>query len=199
MNRWSKGFVQYYDRLMGPLEQKRFRRIRAELVGKASGNVLEVGCGTGINFDFYKNVRVTAIEPNPIFRKIALERASSTLAEVHVIEGNAEQLPFTNHTFDTVIGTLILCTIPDPVQAIREMKRVCKPAGTLLLFEHVRHKNIMLATLQDVMTPIWKKVCDGCHLNRDTIELIREEGFEIVEVKTYLSSIFVTIEIRNRG
>jgi ubiquinone/menaquinone biosynthesis C-methylase UbiE len=183
---------------MNPLENKRFKDIRSELINKANGNVLEIGCGTGINFEFYKNVCVTAIEPNPVLRKTSYERASIAKIPIHIIEGNAEQLPFSDNSFDTVVGTLILCTIPDPIKAIREIMRVCKSSGTILLFEHVRHENRILGTLQDLLTPIWKRVCDGCHLNRDTIKFLRQEELEIISRKTYLKNIFVTVEARNK-
>lgn len=159
---------------------------------------MEIGCGTGINFSFYKNVSVTAIEPNPLLRKTSLERASVAKAPIHVMEGYAEQLPFADHSFDTVVGTLVLCTIPNPVEAIREISRVCKPTGTILLFEHVRHENRLLGKLQDLLTPIWKRACDGCHLNRDTIHLLRQEDIEIIEINKHLGNIFITIEARKK-
>jgi ubiquinone/menaquinone biosynthesis C-methylase UbiE len=183
---------------MNPLENKRFKDIRSELINSAKGKVLEIGCGTGINFDFYKDVCVTAIEPNPVLRKTSYERASTAQIPIHVIEGNAEQLPFSDNSFDTVVGTLILCTIPNPTKAIREIIRVCKPSGTILLFEHVRHENKILGALQDLLTPIWKRVCDGCHLNRDTIKLLSQEELEIIRIKTHLKNIFITVEARNK-
>lgn len=183
---------------MKPLETKRFINIRTELITKAKGEVLEIGCGTGINFSFYKDVSVTAIEPNSLLRKTSLERASAAKAPIHVIEGNAEQLPFADHSFDTVVGTLVLCTIPNPVEAIREFSRVCKPTGTILLFEHVRHENRLLGKLQDLLTPIWKRACDGCHLNRDTIHLLRQEDIEIIETNKHLGNIFITVEARKK-
>jgi ubiquinone/menaquinone biosynthesis C-methylase UbiE len=183
---------------MKPLETKRFIHIRSELISKAKGDVLEIGCGTGINFSFYKDVSVTAIEPNPFLRKTSYERAAAAKTPIHVMEGNAEQLPFSEHSFDTVIGTLVLCTIPNPVEAIREISRVCKPTGTILLFEHVRHENSLLGKLQDFLTPIWKRACDGCHLNRDTIHLLRQEDIEIIEINKHVGNIFITVEARKK-
>lgn len=181
---------------MKPLETKRFIDIRSELINKAKGEVLEIGCGTGVNFNFYKDVSVTACEPNPVLRKTAYKRAFEAKTPIHVIEGNAEQLSFSDNSFDTVVGTLVLCTIPNPVKAIREIIRVCKPTGTILLFEHVRHENRILGKLQDLLSPIWKSACDGCHLNRDTVNLLRHEEIEIVEMKKYLGKIFITVEAR---
>ncbi|KQX46595.1 class I SAM-dependent methyltransferase [Paenibacillus sp. Root444D2] len=181
---------------MKPLETKRFIDIRSELISKAKGEALEIGCGTGINFSFYKDVSVTAIEPNPVLRKTSYKRASEAKTSIRVIEGNAERLSFADHSFDTVVGTLVLCTIPNPVEAIREISRVCKPTGTILLFEHVRHENSVIGKLQDLLSPIWKRACDGCHLNRDTIHLLKQEDIEIIEIKKHLGDIFVTVEAR---
>jgi ubiquinone/menaquinone biosynthesis C-methylase UbiE len=183
---------------MKPLETKRFIDIRSELINKAMGEVFEIGCGTGINFNFYKDVSVTAIEPNPVLRKTSYKRASEAKTPIHVMEGNAEQLSFSDNSFDTVVGTLVLCTIPNPVKAIREIIRVCKPTGTILLFEHVRHENRILGMLQDLLSPIWKRACDGCHLNRDTITLLRQEEIEIIEIKKHLGNIFITVEARKK-
>ncbi|MBP1155583.1 MULTISPECIES: class I SAM-dependent methyltransferase [unclassified Paenibacillus] len=182
---------------MKPLEKKTFTQIRTEIISKAEGEVLEIGCGTGINFPFYKHVSVTAIEPNDVLRDLAHKRADQTDAPIHVVEGNAEKLPFKDHSFDTVVGTLVFCTIPDPKKAIREMMRVCKPKGKILIFEHTRHEHKMLAAMQDLLTPIWKRICDGCHLNRNTEQLLRQEGIEIVNKKTYMNKIFITVEGRN--
>ncbi|MCI3923781.1 class I SAM-dependent methyltransferase [Paenibacillus sp. TRM 82003] len=193
-------FVTHYDRLMGPLERRRFAAIRRELLGRASGRALELGCGTGVNFPLYpRDVRLTAIEPNALFLDKARERASEARSgmRIEVVESSAESLPFADDAFDTVVGTLVFCTIPDARTAVREMKRVCRPGGKLLLFEHVRHERPALAALQDALTPWWSKVCDGCHLNRATETLLKEEGIEIVRKDEYLGRIFVSLEGRN--
>jgi len=179
---------------MQPLERRAFRRIRAELLQRASGDVLELGCGTGINFDLYRNVNVIAIEPNAIMRQTAVTRAEQARVPVQVMEGSAEELPFENNTFDTIVGTLVFCTIPDPRKALQEAIRVCKPGGKLLLFEHVLLRNKALATLQHALNPLWKRVCDGCHLNRDTLELLRQEGVAIRSRQSYYRQVFVTVE-----
>jgi ubiquinone/menaquinone biosynthesis C-methylase UbiE len=182
---------------MKPLETNAFTVIRKDLVNKAKGKVLEIGCGTGINFPLYESVQVSAIEPNAILRKSADLRAHQARVPIDVMAGNAEQLEFEDNSFDTVVGTLVFCTIPNPGRAIKEVIRVCKPQGKILLFEHIRHENKVLAALQEILTPIWKKMCDGCHLNRNTEELFRHEGIEILNRNTYLNKIFITIEARN--
>ncbi|WP_342045325.1 class I SAM-dependent methyltransferase [Bacillus sp. OTU530] len=190
-------FPKYYDFFMGPLEKGKFQSIRKKLLQKANGVVLEVGSGTGINFPYYESViKVTAIEPNQHMIKRSSKRREMSVVPIEVIEESAERLPFADNTFDTVVATLVLCTIPNPELAVQEMKRVCKSKGKILLFEHVRVKNPFLATLQDWLTPLWKKGCDGCCLNRDTVQMIQANGLEILNKRTFYNGFFIELELK---
>lgn len=167
-------FTNWYDFFMKALEKKKFTRIRKELLSKATGCVLELGSGTGVNFPFYKAaVSVTAIEPSQDMIKHSLSKLNNAVVPVKVVQGNAEELPFEANMFDSVVATLVFCTIPNPEKAMLEMKRVCKPGGKILLFEHVKMENRYLSILQELLTPIWKKICGGCCLNRNTIGLLK--------------------------
>nr|WP_077214844.1 class I SAM-dependent methyltransferase [Bacillus dakarensis] len=193
----GKWFPSIYDMAMSPLEKGTFKTIRKELIGKAAGRVLEIGAGTGINFPFYQNVeRVDAIEPNPLMIEKAKKRLHLADVPVQYHTQSAENLSFPNMTFDSVVATLVLCSIPDPVSALKEIKRVAKPNASILFFEHVKMEQPFLAQLQETLTPAWKKVCDGCHLNRNTLALIREAGFEIQKVESYYKGLFLVIECR---
>lgn len=193
----SKTFAKWYDTLMGPLEKGKFKSIRFDLVKKARGAVLELGSGTGINFPLYECAEsVIAIEPSQHMITQSEGRIKKAKVPIKVVHANAEQLPFDNDTFETVVGTLVFCSIPKPEKAIMEMKRVCKPGGRILLFEHVKMENTQLAHLQDWLTPFWKKVCDGCCLNRDTLQLVKENGFKIVQVKKLYKGLFIVIEAK---
>lgn len=194
MSASSRWFHRRYDRLMEPLERRSFLPIRTALLARAKGDVLEIGSGTGINFPLYRNVRVTAIEPSAAMREQAKARIRQSAVPVTVLPGTAERLPFGADAFDTVVGTLVLCTVPDAAQAVREMKRVCRPGGRLLLFEHVRLEHPVWGRLQDALTPAWKRLCDGCHLNRDTMRLLRSEGFEIMKLQSLWGGIFIAVE-----
>ncbi|CAG7645604.1 class I SAM-dependent methyltransferase [Paenibacillus allorhizosphaerae] len=196
MSRW---FHRYYDRLMEPLERRRFLTIRTSLLSCAKGEVLEIGSGTGINFPLYRDVHVTAVEPSALMREQSTARVRQASVPITVIPGTAERLPFEPDVFDTVVGTLVLCTVPDAVQAVREMKRVCRPGGTLLLFEHVRLDHPVWGRLQDALTPAWKRLCDGCHLNRDTMRLLRSEGLDIVKTQSCMGHIFIAVEAVKRA
>lgn len=187
-----------YDVAMKPLEKTRFEKIRAGLVRKAQGRVLEIGFGTGANFRYYRNVeQVDAIEPNPAMGKQAVKRIKKIRIPIRLYQAKAEQLPFADNSFDSVVATLVFCTIPEPVRALQEIQRVSKPGGKLLLFEHVKMDQKMMGKTQEALTPIWKKLCDGCHLDRDTLGLVKKSGWDIEKVTSHYGGLFLTIECRN--
>jgi ubiquinone/menaquinone biosynthesis C-methylase UbiE len=191
----SKYFARNYDAFMGLLEKKGFSDIRQELLKEAKGNVLEIGSGTGLNVPFYTYPdQVTALEPNPEMRAKSLQRAKIALIPLEIIAGDAENLPFEDDTFDTVVGTLVLCSIPNPEKALREIHRVCKPDGTILFFEHIRLNHRLWGSLQDFLTPVWKKLCDGCHLNRNSLELMEQTGFNVTHVTRHYRNLFITVK-----
>ena len=196
MKKWGP---MLYDCAMAPLENVRFRKIRETLINRAKGRVLEVGSGTGVNFPLYHKVtRVDAIEPNPSMKKRAIKRLNQSKVPIHMTNGNAEILPYENNTFDTAVATLVFCTIPDPQKAIDEIQRVCRPNSSILLFEHVKMNQSLLGKTQDILTPVWKRVCDGCHLNRNTLELLKASNIEVVRVESYYKGLFLVIEGVNR-
>lgn len=191
-------FPHIYDVAMKPLENTRFEKIRSGLVRKAQGRVLEIGFGTGANFRYYRNVeQVDAIEPNPAMGKQAVKRIKKSRIPIHLYQAKAEQLPFADDSFDSVVATLVFCTIPEPVRALQEIQRVSKPGAKLLLFEHVKMDQKIIGETQKALTPIWKKLCDGCHLDRDTLELVKASGWEVQKVTSYYGGLFLTIECRN--
>jgi len=188
-------FAKGYDFFMRPLEKKKFKEIREELLVKANGCVLEIGSGTGINFPLYKSVKkVVATEPSTYMIERSQEKLKQSHVEIEIVQAGAEKLPFPDNSFDTVVATLVLCTIPNPNQAMIEMLRVCKPGGKLLFFEHVKMDNQFLAGLQELLTPAWKKICEGCCLNRDTLTLIKSNDLLINEIKSYYNGLFLSLE-----
>jgi ubiquinone/menaquinone biosynthesis C-methylase UbiE len=192
----SQTFAKWYDLFMVPLERKKFKTIRINLLSKASGKVLEIGSGTGINFPIYRSVEsVTAIEPNPHMIKRSLAKKAMSKIPIEIVNIGAEQLPFDNDSFDTVVATLVFCTIPDVEKALLEMKRVCKPEGKILLFEHVKLDNRFLAKLQDWLTPFWKKICDGCCLNRATTYLLKKNGYQMIHMEKFYRGLFIVMEL----
>lgn len=191
----SRFFQTCYDYFMAPLERKKFKAVRQGLIAKANGLVLEVGSGTGINFPLYRDVeKVIAIEPAGRMREQSFLKIQKAAVPIEVIDASAEDLPFPDEYFDSVVATLVFCTIPNPERALKEIKRVCKSDSSVLFFEHVRLHDPILGKLQDALTPVWSRLCDGCHLNRDTVSLIEKAGFRINQVDTFYKHIFVTIQ-----
>jgi ubiquinone/menaquinone biosynthesis C-methylase UbiE len=179
-----KWFAAIYDRMMASEEKKFFGAIREEMLKDVTGEVLEVGAGTGANFPYYRNgAHIVATEPDPYMLERARKHAADVSANIEIYQAAAEELPFPDATFDFVIDTLVLCSVRDPRTALSEMKRVLKPGGELRLYEHVRYQNPIGAISQDIVTPVWRWFGAGCHPNRDTGRLIREAGFELTSVQ----------------
>src|SRR5215217_1686284 len=152
---WEKE-APTYDRRMGLFERVLFGDGRQWVCSRASGQVLEVAVGTGRNFPFYaEGVRLTGIDLSPAMLEIARKRADELGVDADLREGDAQQLPFADASFDTVVCTLSLCNIPDDRRAIAEMKRVLRPGGRLLLLDHVRATSKAWLTTQRVLQPLF--------------------------------------------
>ncbi|MDV2581480.1 class I SAM-dependent methyltransferase [Alkalibacillus haloalkaliphilus] len=194
----SKLVPKFYDLIMAPIENKRFKRIRSDMLVHAAGHVLEIGSGTGVNFPLYKDATtVTAVEPDETMKERSMEKVINSKVPIEVRLAYAENLPFVEDQFDCLVVTLALCTIQDVNQALSEMRRVVKPGGQVMLFEHVRLNHSIVGKVQDVLTPFWKKVAGGCHLNREPLTLIKEAGFEVVEVEQMYKGLFLVIIAKN--
>ena len=186
----------FYDSMMKKIEDIRLKKERKELLKNITGDIVEFGAGTGVNFEFYpENTRVIAIEPDNQLGKVAKNKIKGK--NIEVLSASAENLPFPDNTFDSVVITLALCTIENPNNALKEAKRVCKPSGTLLILEHIKNDNRVLSTLQDILTPLWKKFAMGCHLNRDTLSLIKENNFEKIYIHYFFGNNFIVGRFKN--
>lgn len=175
-------FARVYDLYMLPQELWGVRERRRRVVCDAVGTTLELGVGTGLNFPFYLKARcLVGIDPDPHMLRRARPRAEGARVPIRLVQGRGEALPFRDAAFDTVISTLVFATIPDPQAAAREVRRVLKPDGRLRFFEHFRSGQLLLARVQDVVTPLWKRFLGGCQPNRDIVPIFREAGFEILE------------------
>ncbi|MBI4361695.1 MAG: class I SAM-dependent methyltransferase [Euryarchaeota archaeon] len=173
-------FAALYDRMMAANERRVFSRLRPWVLEGISGDVLEIGAGTGAGLPHYpRGARLVAAEPDPYMLQQARERARALGRPVEFHPAGAEELPFPDGSFDSVVGTLVLCTIPDPAQALGEVRRVLRPGGAYRFIEHVRHED-WRGALEDGLTPIWRVVSAGCHLNRRSGEAIRGAGFKAV-------------------
>ena len=156
---------------------------RRELLLKIQGDVLEIGFGTGLNVPFYQNINTLyALEPSAEIYHLAQERVHQANFDIQHIQASAEKLPFADQSLDHVVSTWTLCSIAALDQALDEIYRVLKPTGTFHLGEHVLHnENATLRRLQNVLTPLQKRVADGCHLNRNIETLLIQHGFDYIE------------------
>jgi ubiquinone/menaquinone biosynthesis C-methylase UbiE len=168
------------------MRNKNLAAYRGRVVPEATGRVLEIGIGSGLNLPLYspKTVQqVIGLEPSPKLLEMA-GRVERHGLSVDFIEGSAEEIPLENASVDTVVTTWTLCTIPDVDSALRQMRRVLKPGGRLLFVEHGRAADPKVVWWQDRLTPIWKTIGGGCHLNRPISSLIERAGFRFERLKT---------------
>jgi ubiquinone/menaquinone biosynthesis C-methylase UbiE len=168
------------------MRQRDLAAYRSRVVPAADGRVLEIGVGSGLNLPFYSpNVRhLIGLDPSPKLLSMARRNSSPSPVPFELIEGSAESIPLQNGSVDTVVTTWTLCSIPDAGRALREMYRVLKPAGRLLFVEHGRAPQPNVCWWQDRLTPIWKRLGGGCHLNRAIKVLIADAGFRFERLDT---------------
>jgi ubiquinone/menaquinone biosynthesis C-methylase UbiE len=169
------------------MKNKDATRLRGAWVPEARGRVLEIGIGSGLNLPFYssKVERVYGMEPSKELQKMAEERAKRSNTKVEFLSQSAEDtIPLADDSVDTIVMTWTLCSISDPARALAQMKRVLKPHGRMLFIEHGKSSDAGVARWQDRLTPAWKKIGGGCHLNRKIDDLLKAAGFEIQELKT---------------
>lgn len=155
------------------------------LDSQTRGDVLEVGIGSGLNLGFYTQQvsRVHGVDPSLELQRMARKRAGRIDVEF-LLQSAEDPLPLPSESIDTVVLTWTLCSIRDPEKALQEMKRVLRPDGQLIFVEHGRAPDSGVAAWQDRLTPIWKHIGGGCHLNRKIDEIIMQAGFRIAELTT---------------
>ena len=161
--------------------------IRDRVVARASGHVIEIGSGTGANFMCYSDsiTSLTTIEPNPGMNRVARRRIKYTEFPVDTRELGCEALPMKDASFDCAVTTLTLCSLSDVDESLREIYRVLKPGGRFLFLEHGLSESDSVGQWQRRITPLQRRICDGCHLNRGIDSLIRGAGFNVDEMTNY--------------
>jgi ubiquinone/menaquinone biosynthesis C-methylase UbiE len=162
------------------MRQRNLVAYRTRVVSAAEGHVLEIGIGSGRNLPFYsgKVTRVIGLDPSPRLLSMARANSSGDSTRCEFIDGSAEAIPLQNESVDTVVTTWTLCSIPDAQTALRETRRILKPSGRLLFAEHGRAPDPRVRWWQDHLTPAWKRLAGGCHLNRAIEKLIEGAGFQ---------------------
>ena len=181
--------LHIYDLLMFPLERFLLNDIRREIISKANGNVLELGIGTGVNISYYDRYKVNSFTgfDRKLYRGLAKKAQSY---KGNFMEGTVENLPFPDNCFDTIVGTLLLCSVADTDKALGEIKRVLKPNGTYLFIEHILPEEKKLAGYFTAANKVWPKLTNGCNLNRRTDIAIKRSGFDILEMGKKGNNIF---------
>ena len=168
MSLFGRVYARCYDRFMDRIDRAGAAEHRRRLVEEATGEVLEIGAGTGKNLPLYGAAElVVALEPDPAMRARAGQTARKARVPVEVVEGDAMALPFPEASFDAVVFSLVLCTVPDMERALTEARRVLRPGGNLHFYEHVRAADPRLARWQDRLERPWGWVGRGCHPNRE--------------------------------
>ncbi len=184
--------MNVYDQWVFPsildlvMRQKQLAKYRGAVVGGARGRVLEVGVGSGLNFPFYGHQveRVFGLDPSPRLLAIARRRAEAAKVPIELLLGSATAIPLADQSVDTIVMTWTLCSIPDAPAALAELRRVLKPDGQLLFVEHGLAPEPGVEKWQHRLTPLWRHVAGGCHLDRKMDELIRSAGFDLTKLDT---------------
>jgi len=181
---WGRAFAAIYDRSLHAIEQAGLREMRQEVLSQAEGRTIDLGAGTGVNFDLFPEAvsELVMVEPGPHMIK-QLRAKVAGREGLEVVQASAQELPFPDDSFDTAVFTLVLCTVPDPAAALRETARVLRPGGKLLFIEHVRAEGASLARWQDRVEKPWRFFADGCHCNRDTVATIEASPLKLDQVE----------------
>jgi ubiquinone/menaquinone biosynthesis C-methylase UbiE len=168
------------------MRNRRLIAYRERVISAAEGRVLEIGIGSGLNFNFYpQRVReILGLEPGPRLLAMSRRAASRLSLPVTFMEASAETIPLDDRSIDTVVSTWTLCTIPAVQQAIREIRRVLRLGGQLLFVEHGLAPEANIRKWQDWLTPAWKRISGGCHLNRPIGTIVESGGFGITQLET---------------
>jgi ubiquinone/menaquinone biosynthesis C-methylase UbiE len=182
---WAPAFAQMYDAAIVLAERRGLRDVRHDLVRRANGRVLELGAGTGLNLPHYPGTvsEVLLTEPDPHMAAKLRKRVAASDLDTTIVETPAENLPFEDSSVDTVVATLVLCTVNDPGRALSEIARVLRPGGTYLFAEHVRSSSAWAARWQDRLNRLWSWYAVGCQCNRDTLSVIERASFSLTHLR----------------
>jgi ubiquinone/menaquinone biosynthesis C-methylase UbiE len=178
---WLRMFALLYDPFLWLGEIAGMRRRRRRLLAKAYGRVVEIGSGTGLNVTLYTDAvdELVLTEPEPAMRRKLQRRLQRNGLGAQILDAPAQRLPLADASVDTVVSTLVLCTVDDPERTLREIARVLRPGGQLLFIEHVRATSRFVAACQDKLLVAWRGFAGGCVCNRPTVDLMRACGFTV--------------------
>lgn len=189
-------YSYFYDIIPQIIMEKTSKEWRKSLLSDLKGEILEIGVGTGKNLEYYhKDAIVTGVDLSAKMLEKARIKQGNLKNNIKLIQMDAQQLKFLNNSYDYVVCTFLLCSVPDPVKAIKEMDRICKKGGKILMIEHILSENILIAFFQHLHNPITKTLF-GFNVNRKTIENINKAGLAISkEINLKFADVFKRIEI----
>ena len=189
--------AKFYDIIENPMEMMALKKWRIDLMKELKGKVLEVGVGTGKNIEHYPiNIDITAIDFSEKMIKKAYEKAVKFDKKVKLINMDAQNMDFPDDTFDVIFTTCVFCSVPDPILGLKELRRVCKPNGKIIMVEHVRSEKKVLGVIMDILNPIVVNTY-GANINRKTLDNVNSAGFINVSATNLYSDIVKKIEIVN--
>ena len=189
----KKRLMSFYSRHLFPrlcdwgMRNSRMARLREEVLAEADGEILEIGFGTGLNLEHYPErvVRLTGVDPNDGMSRLAHSRIEQSRIKVDLRTRTAEELPFEDGQFDCVVSTWTLCSIPEPERAVSEIVRVLRTGGRFLFLEHGLNENPVVQCWQHALTPLQRKIADGCRLDLDIEGLLRTGSFNEIRVERF--------------
>jgi len=182
--RSARWFAAWYPSLMGRIERNGQAAIRHHQLAAATGRVLEIGAGSGLSVPHYPAGldELVLLEPNPAFRDRLSDLLDRLPGPASIVDGDAHDLPFPDSSFDTVTASLVFCSVADPGRALAEVRRVLRPGGRFLFHEHVRGGAVR-GVVQDLLTPLQRRLADGCHANRDFESALASSGLQVVSIE----------------
>lgn len=182
--------ISFYDLFMRPLEKRGIKQARKRLMIQATGSVLEIGSGTGANMKFYNFDLITDLTVTD--KKLSKRIKKLGLEETTFVEADVSKLPFADDSFDTIVHTLVFCSVVDVSIGLLELKRVLKPNGKIIFIEHVLPEHIFLKRTFKFINPLWKTFASGCNLTRSYVDSLEQEGFEISQLKKFMKTVFIS-------
>lgn len=181
-----------YDVAMLPLEALVLRRLRPRLFHDLHGDVLEIGVGTGTNFVHYPpDTCLTGVDESLMMLEVANQRTRPCF---RLAQADVQRMPFPRNSFDHIVGSLVFCSVPDPLVGLRELYRILRPGGRLVLLEHVRGYTPLAAQVTDLINPFWNSFTRSCNLNRETARTVAAAGFTITHTERHAFTVFQIIK-----
>jgi gluconolactonase len=188
-------FAAIYDPALAASERGVFKPHREYVAGRATGDVLEIGAGTGANLPYYsedikQGAQLTVTDPNPFMLRKLTAKATKLGMTIASSVAPATNMPFEDESFDTIVGTLVLCSVDDQADVINEVARLLRPGGEFRFMEHVRGKGRLRGIFQDISMPLWRTCFEGCHPNRNTIAAIKASALELIETTEFGNGLY---------